>query len=160
MAPSAIGEEFQRGHFEDTASGHCARPAALLLEAAYYLGDKQALEAGLKTLQYMKRFCVPRGAQTWELSLHTPDILASAELVRAYVRGYELTGNEDYLAEARRWALFRHTLRLPVGGISGDGLCDHSRLRSHPLACPELDGTACAVVRLSVRLRDQFAGPI
>jgi hypothetical protein len=97
--------EFQRGHFEDTASGHCARPAALLLEAAYYLGDKQALEAGLKTLQYMKRFCVPRGAQTWELSLHTPDILASAELVRAYVRGYELTGNEDYLAEARRWAL-------------------------------------------------------
>ncbi|MCS7237131.1 MAG: hypothetical protein NZ899_02530 [Thermoguttaceae bacterium] len=97
--------QFQRGHFEDTASGHCARPAALLLEAAYFLGDQQALEAGLKTLEYMKRFCVPRGAQTWELSLHTPDILASAELVRAYVRGYELTGREDFLKEARRWAL-------------------------------------------------------
>lgn len=97
--------KFQRGHYEDTASGHCARPAALLLEAALYLGDEQALKAGLKTLEYMKRFCVPRGAQTWELSLHTPDILASAELVRAYVRGFQLTGNEDYLREARRWAL-------------------------------------------------------
>ena len=97
--------KFARGHYEDTASGHCARPAALLLEAAYYLGDEKALQAGLKTLEYMKRFCVPRGAQTWELSLHTPDILAAAELVRAYVRGYELTGKEEYLAEARRWAL-------------------------------------------------------
>jgi hypothetical protein len=77
----------------------------LLLEAAYYLGDEKALQAGLKTLEYMKRFCVPRGAQTWELSLHTPDILAAAELVRAYVQGYQLTGKEEYLAEARRWAL-------------------------------------------------------
>lgn len=97
--------KFQRGHFEDTASGHCARPAALLLEAAYFLGDERAQEAGLKTLEFMKRFCVPRGAQTWELSLHTPDILAAAELVRAYVRGYELTGRKDFLDEARRWAL-------------------------------------------------------
>ncbi len=97
--------KFQRGHFEDTASGHCARPAALLLEAAHFLGDPRALEAGVKTLDYMKRFSTPRGAQTWELSLHTPDILASAELVRAYVRGFELTGNKEYLREARRWAL-------------------------------------------------------
>jgi len=99
------GGKFARGHYEDTASGHCARPAGLLLEAAHYLGDERALQAGLKTLEYMKRFCVPRGAQTWELSLHTPDILASAELVRAYVWGYELTGREEYLQEARRWAL-------------------------------------------------------
>jgi len=53
----------------------------------------------------MKRFDTPRGAQTWECALHTPDILASAYLVWAYVRGYELTGRPDYLAEARRWAL-------------------------------------------------------
>jgi hypothetical protein len=53
----------------------------------------------------MKRFHTPRGAQTWELSLHTPDLLASAWLVWAYVRGYELTGNEEYLGLARRWAL-------------------------------------------------------
>ncbi len=32
-------------------------------------------------------------------------MLASAYLVWAYVRGYELTGNEEYLREARKWAL-------------------------------------------------------
>jgi hypothetical protein len=52
-----------------------------------------------------KRFDVPRGAQTWEIPLHTPDQLASAYAVWAYVRGYELTGKKEYLAEARRWAL-------------------------------------------------------
>jgi hypothetical protein len=95
---------YRRGHFEDTASGACARPAADLLEYARVTGDRAALEAGLKTLDYMKRFRVPRGAQTWELALHTPDQLASAYLVWAYVRGYELTGKQEYLAEARRWA--------------------------------------------------------
>jgi len=97
--------QYQKGHSEDTASGHCARPAATLLEFAHMTGDKAALDAGLKALDYMKRFRVPRGAQTWELSLHTPDILASAYLVWAYVRGHELTGREDCLAQARRWAL-------------------------------------------------------
>jgi hypothetical protein len=96
---------FQRGHYEDTASGWCAMPAARLLEFAWMTGDRQALAAGLKTLDYMKRFRVPRGAQTWELSLHTPDVLASAYLVWAYVRGYELTGKAEYLEQAKRWAL-------------------------------------------------------
>lgn len=96
---------YARGHFEDTASGHCAQRAATLLEHAWFTGDADAKEAGLKTLAYMKRFQVPRGAQTWELSLHTPDILASAHLVRAYVRGHQLTGDKALLAEARRWAL-------------------------------------------------------
>lgn len=96
---------FARGHFEDTASGVCARPAMLLLEYARFTGDAQALEAGVRTLEYMKRFDVPRGAQVWEIPLHTPDQLASAYAVWAYVRGYELTGKAAYLAEARRWAL-------------------------------------------------------
>ena len=97
--------KYRKGHFEDTSSGHCARPTASLLQWARYTGDAEARRAGLKTLEFMKRFRTPRGAQTWELSLHTPDVLASAYLVRAYVLGYELTGRNDYLAEARRWAL-------------------------------------------------------
>ncbi|MBC7337829.1 MAG: hypothetical protein H5U01_16375, partial [Clostridia bacterium] len=59
---------YQKGHFEDTASGYCGRFAVLLLDAAYVTGNKRALEAGIKTLEYMKRFRTPRGAQTWELS--------------------------------------------------------------------------------------------
>jgi hypothetical protein len=97
--------KYQRGHFEDTASGFCAQRAMVLLDYAWITGDLAALDAGTRTLEYMKRFRTPRGAQTWELSLHTPDILASGRLVWAYVRGYELTGNEEYLARARSWAL-------------------------------------------------------
>ena len=97
--------KYRQGHYEDTASGHCAHSASTLLDYAWLTGDAAARDAGLKTLDYMKRFQVPRGAQVWELSLHTPDILASAHLVWAYVRGYELTGKAEYLAEARRWAL-------------------------------------------------------
>lgn len=96
---------YRRGHFEDTASGVCARPAALLLEHAWVTGDAGALAAGVRALEYMKRFDTPRGAQVWEIPLHTPDQLASAYAVWAYVRGYELTGKPEYLREARRWAL-------------------------------------------------------
>jgi hypothetical protein len=96
---------YRRGHFEDTASGVCARPAAMLLEYARLTGDRTALRAGVRTLEYMKRFRTPRGAQVWEVPLHTPDLLASAYLVCAYVRGYELTGEKQYLEQARRWAL-------------------------------------------------------
>ncbi len=96
---------FRRGHFENTANGVCARPAMVLLEYARTTGDKAALAAAVRTLDFMKRFDVPRGAQCWEIPLHTPDQLASAYAVWAYVRGYELTGNKEYLAEARRWAL-------------------------------------------------------
>jgi len=47
---------------------------------------------------------VPRGAQTWEVPLHTPDILASAHLVRCYLYAYQLTGDADLLEQARYWA--------------------------------------------------------
>jgi hypothetical protein len=96
---------FQRGHFENTASGQCGRPAAVLLEYAYVTGDQEALKMGLKALEFAKRFRTPRGAQVWECTLHVPDQLASAYLVWAYARGYELTGDEQYLQHARKWAL-------------------------------------------------------
>jgi hypothetical protein len=97
--------KLRRGHFEDTASGYCAVRAVDLLEHARYTGDAASLQAGLKALEFMKHFRDPRGAQTWEVPLHTPDILACAYLVHAYVRGYELTGQRDYLARARSWAI-------------------------------------------------------
>ncbi|MEE8451739.1 MAG: hypothetical protein V3R99_07480 [Thermoguttaceae bacterium] len=96
--------KYRRGHFENTASGVCARPAATLLEFARVTGDRKALEAGVRALQYMKRFRTPRGAQVWEVPLHTPDQLASAYLVWAYIRGYELTDDETFLIEAKKWA--------------------------------------------------------
>jgi hypothetical protein len=77
-----------------------------LLEAAAFCGDRELLDAALTRLRAMDKFRhgVPRGAQTWEIPLHTPDILASAHLVRAYTLGYELTGDRDFLEQARYWA--------------------------------------------------------
>jgi hypothetical protein len=97
--------KYLRGHWEDTATGVCARPTMELLEFALQTGDAKAQAAGLKGLEFMKRFRTPRGAQFWELSIHTPDILAAGHLVRAYVLGYELTGKQEHLAAARKWAL-------------------------------------------------------
>lgn len=97
--------KFQRGHFEDTASGYCAIEALKLLDGARFTGEKAFTEAALRALDYMKRFDVPRGAQTWEIPLHTPDILAAAKCCMAYLRGYELTDRADYLELARRWAI-------------------------------------------------------
>ncbi len=77
-----------------------------LLDAAAFCGNRELLDAALARLRAMDkfRFGVPRGAQTWECPLHTPDILASAHLVRAYTLGYELTGDREFLEQARYWA--------------------------------------------------------
>lgn len=97
--------KYQRGHFDTTASGYCAVMALPILDHAYYTGDAASRDAGLKALDYMKRFVTPRGAQIWEMPLHTPDLLAAAKCSMAFLRGYALTGRADYLDEARRWAI-------------------------------------------------------
>ena len=84
--------------------GLTATMAAEVLRWARMTGDKSALEAGLRALEAMKRYRVPRGAQSWEIPLHTPDILAAAKAIEAYLEGYIATGNREYLDAARYWA--------------------------------------------------------
>ena len=99
--------DYGRTHFCDEASGLTAAPVHQLLEAAVYAGDRNAAEEGLRLLRILeKRFAhgVPRRAQTWEIPLHTPDILASAYLVKAFALGYELTGEAELLEAAKYWA--------------------------------------------------------
>jgi hypothetical protein len=97
--------EYSRGFPVPSTLGTCARPAWFLLQTAQYTGNEDYRKAGLRTLEFMKRFRVPRGAQVWEMPLHTPDLLASAYAVRAYVLGHALTDREAWLKEARRWAI-------------------------------------------------------
>jgi hypothetical protein len=98
--------DFGRTHSERHANGLTAEVVARVLEMAARSGDPELIREGLRRLRQMERYRngVPRGAQTWEIALHTPDILASAHLVRAYTLGYELTGEETFREQARYWA--------------------------------------------------------
>ncbi len=98
--------DFGRTHFFPDANGLTAQVVAGLLENAAVCGDPVLVAEGLKRLRALDKFTntVPRGAQTWEVPLHTPDILAAAYLVRAYTLGYELSGEVRLLDQARYWA--------------------------------------------------------
>jgi len=104
--PPAKGVDYGKTHWAREANGLTATVVITLLEAAAFSGDRPLLEQALQHLRAMDKFkdTVPRGAQTWEVPLHTPDVLASAYLLRAYTLGYELTGDTDFLDQARYWA--------------------------------------------------------
>ncbi|MCX7598798.1 MAG: hypothetical protein N2512_08035 [Armatimonadetes bacterium] len=91
------------GYEGQEAVGLCARSAYLILRVARMTGDPTALEAGLKALRYMEKFMVPRAAQVWEVPVHTPDVLASADACEAYLEGYWATGDRRWLERAVYW---------------------------------------------------------
>ncbi len=97
--------KYLRGHWADYASGDCGNYLYRLIEYWRLTRDKKALEAALKGLEFANKLKTPRGAQVWELSLHTPDIMGSSRCTLANVFAYEATGDKKYLDAARRWAL-------------------------------------------------------
>lgn len=101
------GLDYGRTHWAPDANGLTAGVLAVVLQEAAFSGRPELIEAGLRHLRALTgryRESVPRGAQTWEIPLHTPDILASAYLVQCYVLGYELSGETGFLDEAQYWA--------------------------------------------------------
>ncbi len=104
--PGLKGPDYGKTHFAPDANGLTAQVVVTLLEAAAFSGDRELIREALARLRALDKFrdTVPRGAQTWEVPLHTPDILASAHLVRAYTLGYELTGDDGLLERAIDWA--------------------------------------------------------
>ncbi|MDQ2730317.1 MAG: hypothetical protein M3Y56_01545, partial [Armatimonadota bacterium] len=122
--PSPGHPDYGKTHFAPDANGLTAQIVRSLLESAALTGDPQLIREGLRLLRALNKFdnTVPRGAQTWEVPLHTPDILASAHLVRAYTIGYELSGDPQFLERARYWAWTGVPLvylRNPTGGAVG-----------------------------------------
>lgn len=97
--------KYLRGHWEDTASGHCGNALYRLMYNYRILGDGGILTAVRKGLDFANKYPTPRGAQVWELSIHTPDIMGSSRMCMANVWFYEATGEEKYLDAARRWAV-------------------------------------------------------
>ncbi|HDP34159.1 MAG TPA: hypothetical protein ENN29_03505 [Candidatus Hydrogenedentes bacterium] len=126
--PDPNRPDYGRTHFADHANGYNAQALEPILAAAAFSGDTALAEAALRLLDKQTAHyanTVPRGAQTWEMPLHTPDILAAARLIRAYVLGYLLSGCKDYLEQARYWAwtgvpllYLDHPVEGPVGAYA------------------------------------------
>ena len=99
--------DFARTSRESHANGTTGNVLQVALTAASETGDAALVKAAISMLKKANAVysnTVPRGAQTWEIPLHTPDILASAHMLRANVLGYELTGDREFFDEARYWA--------------------------------------------------------
>lgn len=99
--------DYGKTHYEKTANGLIAPHLLEALESAQLSGEKPLLEHALRIARQVQarwKNTVPRGAQTWEVPLHTPDILASAYLVKVFVLAFELTGDQAFLETARYWA--------------------------------------------------------
>ncbi|MHC4736805.1 MAG: hypothetical protein ACYTDW_20495, partial [Planctomycetota bacterium] len=99
--------DYSRTHFAKHANGLSGRDVARILEAASISADKELIDKALELLDkqtVLYSDTVPRGAQTWEIPLHTPDIMASAHMIKAYTLGYIISGKEKYLEQARYWA--------------------------------------------------------
>jgi len=99
--------DYGRTHFAHHANGHAAADVTRILEAATLSADPELIARGLALLDKQTTLyanSVPRGAQVWEVPLHTPDILASAYLVKAYTLGYMIARKPEYLEQARYWA--------------------------------------------------------
>ena len=96
--------KYLRGSDVDYASGDCGSKLVLLAEHWRLTGNAESLHALLRGLEFANRLSLPRGAQTWELSLHTPDLLAAAWMCYANTIAYEATGELVRLNDARRWA--------------------------------------------------------
>ncbi len=109
----------------DHCNGYTAMSAEDMLISASLTGNEEAIKAALAVLDKMTAHYagqVPRGAQPWEMPLHTPDIVASARLIRCYVLGYLLSGKPEYLEQARYWAWTGVTmvyLAPPTAGATG-----------------------------------------
>lgn len=88
-----------------TSSGLCGQNAGLLWQSRLMLGDRSVLESANKALDFLDGLSRPDGAQTWELTLSVPDILAAERTLTACLNAYAVTANSNHLSSARRWAL-------------------------------------------------------
>ena len=92
------------GRVGDAVLGTCAMNAVSILKYTRIFGDQTAADAGVRALEFMNQFALPRGGQGWECPLYEPDLLAAGFAVGAYLEGYALTGDAAYATRAEYWA--------------------------------------------------------
>ncbi len=92
----------------DTTVGTCTfinRRATALLRYARVTGSQPSTELGMKAIRFIEgAFVRPEGAQTWEVPLHCPDVLAAANVIHTYLEAWQITGDAHWLKRAVYWA--------------------------------------------------------
>ncbi|MBT3286397.1 MAG: hypothetical protein HN380_03555 [Victivallales bacterium] len=99
--------DYASTHFAKHANGLASPTVNGILEACLLTNDRDLRRDALALVDKQTQLyanSVPRGAQTWECPLHTPDILASGRMVRMYTMAYQLSGSPKHLEQARYWA--------------------------------------------------------
>ncbi|HPP52150.1 MAG TPA: hypothetical protein PK777_04295, partial [Thermoguttaceae bacterium] len=100
-----VGMDYhQLGPDEALEVGTCARKAYEVLRYARIAGDMEVYRQMAPTLEVMGRFRAPRAAQVWEVPVHTPDVLAAADAVDAFLEAYWISGQQRWLDAAVEWA--------------------------------------------------------
>jgi hypothetical protein len=102
--PFAGRDYYELGPDGAVEVGTCARKAYEVLRYARISGDRQAYDRVQPALAAMERFRVPRAAQVWEIPVHTPDLLAAADAVDAFVEAHRFSGQRRWLRDAVLWA--------------------------------------------------------
>lgn len=132
------------GEDGSTSLGTCVQAALPILRYAELSGDAKCTEAGLKALESMRRFRVPRGAQVWEVHQDIPDIRAAALAVEAYQLGFRITGDRKYLEDATYWAWtgvpFVFSWEVPVNRAEGGIIAAREREAARRVHMPLSEG--------------------
>ena len=105
--PQAGRPDFGETLGADHCNGFTSMELVQLLSCAVWCGNEAEIAKALAIVDKVTALyhgTVPRGAQPWEMPLHTPDIMASANLTRAYVLANLLKPDPAYVREARHWA--------------------------------------------------------
>ena len=128
VAPKPPALDYGSTHWTDHANGLTANRLLTACRYAMASGNPEYRQKFLTVVDKVLDLYngdVPRGAQTWEIPLHTPDILGAAYMLDLCTTAYNLTGNQKYLIKAEYWALtgipFIY-LETPVPYIHKDGV--------------------------------------
>lgn len=106
--PKPPALHYGRTHWADHANAYTAARLVQAANLALFSGNPDIRQSFLRTLDAFLvtyRHDIPRGGQTWEVPLHTPDLVGSYSITELCLVAYGLTHDARYLAEARHWLL-------------------------------------------------------
>jgi hypothetical protein len=92
------------GKEQGSATGFTSSKVIPVMRYALATGDREAVQSVLKAADWCNTQRRPEGAQTWELHLHVPDVLAAPYLINLNLAAYQLADDANYLEQANRWA--------------------------------------------------------